>query len=70
MSGTSPAPGTPQTPHKAIVAAVVAFAGSLASSLAADAPDTGNEWLVAIVAALATAVVAGGGTYAVPNQPK
>lgn len=62
----SPAPGAAQTPTKAIIAAVVAFLGSLVAAAAAGSPDTLQEWLAIVL----TTLVAGGATYKIPNSAK
>lgn len=62
------------TAHKAIVAAVVGFIGPvlvyLASWLSSPDPWSWRSFLSAVIGSALTSLVAGGGTYAVPNQPK
>lgn len=77
MSNLSPAPGTPQTPTKAVIAAVVSFLGAFIVALSAAVADRTDldsmktdEWFVVILGALATACVTGGLTYTVRNQAK
>ena len=57
------------TAHKAVVAGIIAFLGSLLATVQGRT-DLGTmgfaDWLVVIL----TAAVAGGATYIVPNRPK
>lgn len=55
----------PQTPHKAIVAAVLSLVLVLVDQVQAH----GWDWR-AIVVSLLASLVTGGGTYAVRNHPK
>jgi hypothetical protein len=76
MSNLSPAPGTPQTSTKAVVATVVAFLGTFIFGLWSALKDrtdldtmTTSQWLVVVLGALATAFAAFVGTYSVQNKP-
>lgn len=70
----SPAPGVPQTPTKAVLAAVVGFVGTfivaLSTALAGKGDDAigGREWLIIVLGALAVTIVAGGFVYQIPNK--
>lgn len=73
----SPAPGTPQTAVKAVIASVVSFFGTFIVSLwtiVSGRPDIDNlsttHWLIIILGSLATTVTAGGLVYQIPNSPK
>ena len=75
MSNLSPAPGTPQSSAKAVVAAVVSFVGTFIFALWASVKDrtdldtmTTVQWIVVVLGALATAVATGGFTYSVQNK--
>lgn len=74
-SPMSPAPGVPQTPTKAIIAALIGFIGtfvvSLSTALAGKGDEniTGREWAIIILGALATTIVAGGLTFQIANKP-
>jgi len=59
----SPAPGTAQTPTKAIIAFVFSALTAFATALAVGTPNRPIEWLVMVVGVLVTAY----GTYQVPN---
>jgi hypothetical protein len=77
MSNLSPAPGTPQTPAKAIVAAVVSLLtiglGAVLVALQSNPPGaenaiTGDEWIVIALAVLGAPILTGGATYATTNK--
>jgi hypothetical protein len=69
MSINSPAPGTPQTPHKAILAWVMSFIGALLM-LVQDKTEFGDltplQWIIALLMSAAVA----GGVYVIPNRAK
>jgi hypothetical protein len=70
-SNLSPAPGTPQTPHKAVAAAVLAFLTILVSAwIADDNGASGQEILGWIVEAVIGSGLTGGVTFQVKNKPK
>ena len=57
------------TAHKAVIAAIVGFLGSLLATLQGRTDlDTMSltDWIIVVI----TAAVAGAATYAVPNRPK
>jgi len=71
----SPTPGTPQTGAKAVMAGIGAFVASFIVALTAattgreDLDDLGTTaWLVIILGALATTIVAGGFAYTTKNR--
>lgn len=72
MSNLSPAPGAPQTPHKAYAASgIVAVGVFLAFWLLDDGKHfTKDDLQEALTAALVLSGLAGGGTFAVKNKPK
>lgn len=65
MSNLSPAPGTPQTPTKAIVALIPGVLAVLYVLL-----DEGRDQLPPWLLLALSAVVAGLAVYAIPNKPK
>jgi hypothetical protein len=76
MSNLSPAPGTPQTSTKAVLAGVLSFVGTFIFGLwqaLSDRTDldsmTTNQWLLVVLGALATSLVTGGFTHVVQNKP-
>jgi len=78
MTNLSPTPGTPQTPTKAVVAAVVSLLtiglGSVLVALQTNLPGeptiTTSEWIVIALAVLAAPVLTGGATYQATNKPQ
>jgi hypothetical protein len=71
MSNLSPAPGVPQTPTKAYVAAGIAFlVGAVGYYLGDEDPFTKREMLEALFAGAVGAGVTGGPTFAVRNRRK
>jgi hypothetical protein len=77
MAGVTPAPGTPQTGTKAVVAAGLSFVGTFIFALwqaVSDKTDldsmTNTQWLIVVLGALATSFATGGFTYAVQNKAK
>lgn len=61
----SPTPGTPQTAHKAIAAALTGTVGILAMFIP-GIEDVISPEVIAAIATIAAAVL----VYAIPNQPK
>lgn len=73
MSDTdlSPAPGTPQTPTKALVATVLTVVGAfLTAWIADDGGANFQEVLTWAISALVTGGVVGAGTFQVKNRAK
>jgi hypothetical protein len=77
MSNLSPAPGTPQTATKAVVAAVLSFLGAFFVALITavsgrtdlDTLKT-DQWVAILVGAVLTAGATYGGTYKTKNAVK
>lgn len=77
MSNLSPAPGTPQTATKAVVAAVLSFLGAFLVALIAAVSgrtdlDTlkADQWVAIVIGAAVTAVATYGGTYQAKNKAR
>lgn len=77
MSNLSPAPGTPQTATKAVVAAVLSFLGAFLVALIAAVGgrtdlDTlkADQWVAIVVGAAVTAAATYGGTYQAKNKAR
>jgi hypothetical protein len=67
----SAAPGTPQSPTKAIAATVLAFVTIFVSAwIADDNGATGQEILTWIISAVIGSGITGGATYQVKNKAK
>jgi hypothetical protein len=65
----SPAPGTPQTPTKAIIAAVIAAVGTFVATVQGRTDlqtMTLVDWLIVVL----SSVIAGATVFQIPNQPK
>lgn len=71
MSNLSPAPGTPQTPTKALFSALVAFLlAAGAYYIADDDPFTRKEMVEMLLLGLVGSGLTGGTAYAVKNKAK
>lgn len=67
----SPAPGTPQSPSKAIVAGLVSGLAIFVGIWVADTdPFTAKEVAAGIVTAVIGSGLTGGGAFWVANKPK
>lgn len=70
MSNYSPAPGTPQTGTKGLVAGIVAFVVAFGLYYVADEdPFTKKEIVEALLLALVGSGLTGGATYVARNKP-
>lgn len=73
MSDITPAPGTPQTNHKAYVATAMSFLGVFLTALLAEWTDTdplsARDFVVALAAGVVSGGVTGGLTWQVKNRP-
>jgi hypothetical protein len=71
MSNYSAAPGTPQTPAKAVFAGLLGFVMAVgAYYIADDDPFTRKELVEAFLLGLVGTGLTGGGTYALKNKAK
>lgn len=76
MSPYSAAPGTPQTPTKALVAGVLTFAASFVLGLWGQVQDrttldglTLGQWAFLLLGSLVFAIIGGGATHQARNRP-
>lgn len=77
MSDLSPAPGVPQTPTKAIVAAVGSLVTAVCLALLVVLSEgseggssiTGVEWVTLLLALVGAPAITGGVTYQAQNKP-
>ena len=71
MSDNSPAPGTPQTSTKAVVASVFSGVSTAVALWIADTPPVTSKEVVGwIIAGVVASGLAGGATYATKNKAK
>lgn len=63
---TSPAPGTPQSPTKAVIAAVLAGLTAFVSSVQGKAEMHPVDWIIVVL----SAIIAGLAVWVVPNQAR
>ena len=66
----SPAPGTPQTPTKAVVAYVASFVVAVLAKIIADKTGFDELGVADFLWSLILAVVPAGLVYGIPNQAK